>query len=317
MSSTTTVTDSASSHPVSYDSGYSAYSVTSLDNALTDSSSTTYATINLTRGSNAETIIYYNFSFNIPTEATINSITATAKCYINQTSSTYISSRQIRLYSGSTAKGTAYNVTNSTTAFSITTGSWTASELANAKIRLYAKRATRNTNTNYYFRFYGATLTVNYTYNQITYEITCTSQVPAIHVGDTSSYTKTYTKTEGSNLNIECPGDFTGAIVTDNGTDITSTLTDMGSGKVIPLTNIQADHTIIISLAGNKVFIKVGGQWKEAQHIYVKNNNTWKDISTVYKKVNGSWQSQSDKSTMFDQNALYLKYSGITIFERL
>ena len=55
MSRPISKTGTASSHPVSYDSGYSAYSVSGLDNALTDSSSTTYATINFTRGSGAAT----------------------------------------------------------------------------------------------------------------------------------------------------------------------------------------------------------------------------------------------------------------------
>ena len=120
-------TQTVSSHPESYDSNYSAYSVSGLDNACTDSDSTTYATINLTRNQNAETIIYYNFSITgIPSGATINSVTCSAKCYISTTNSSRVSSRQIRLYSGSTAMGSAYTVSNSTTAFNMTAGTWTA-----------------------------------------------------------------------------------------------------------------------------------------------------------------------------------------------
>lgn len=151
-------------HPVSYDSGYSAYSVSNLTRAYADSTNTTYAQINLTRGSNAETVIYYNFgSLNIPSGATIKSVTCTCKCSINTTSSSRVSSRKARLYAGSTAMGTAYNVPNSTTAFSISAGTWTAAQLnGGVKLRLYAMRGKSSTTSSYYFRFYGATLTVEY-----------------------------------------------------------------------------------------------------------------------------------------------------------
>lgn len=152
-----------SGHPTGYDSGYSAYSVSGLANGETDSSSTNYATINLTRGSAATTEIYYTFSLNIPSGATINSVSCSCKCYISSTSSSYISSRTVQLYSGSSSKGSASTVSNSTTAFDMSCGTWTAAELNNAKLRIYGKRASKNTNTNYYFRFYGATLTVDYT----------------------------------------------------------------------------------------------------------------------------------------------------------
>lgn len=152
-----------SGHPTSYDSDYSAYSVTGLDQGETDSSSTNYATINLTRGSRAETSIYYNFGLDIPDGATINSVSCTAKCYISNTQSSRIATREVRLYSGTTAMGSAHTVSNSTTAFTVTAGTWTASELNNAKIRIHAVRGTSNTTTNYYFRFYGATITVDYT----------------------------------------------------------------------------------------------------------------------------------------------------------
>ena len=153
-----------SAYPTSYDSGYSAYSVSGLTNAETDSSSTTYATINLTRNTNAVTQIYYNFDFSsIPSGATIDSVTCTAKCYISTTNSGRVATRQVQLFTGTTAKGSAATVSNSTTAFSVTAGSWTRAELQNAKIRVYAVRGTSNVTTNYYFRFYGATMEVTYT----------------------------------------------------------------------------------------------------------------------------------------------------------
>lgn len=218
MSRTINDTGTESSHPVSYDSGYSAYSVSGLDNALTDSSSTSYATINLTRNSNAETIIFYNFSFNIPSGATINSVTAKAKCYISTTNSSRIATRQIRLYSGSTAMGSAHTVSNSTSEFTMTAGTWTAEQLNNAKIRLYAKRGTSNTTTNYYYRFYGATMTVSYTYQTTIYEVTASSNVSGVTIAPSSQEQAqggNATVTLSTNSNIK---------LLDNNTDVTSSI---------------------------------------------------------------------------------------------
>lgn len=154
-------------HPTGYDSGYTAYSVTSLENGETDSSSTTYATINLSMGKQAVTEFYYTFSPNLPSGAIINSVSCSCKCYISNTTSAYISTRTVQLYSGSTAKGNASTVAKSTTVINMDIGSWTVAELNNAKIRIYAKRANSGTANNYYFRFYGATLTIDYTYDSV------------------------------------------------------------------------------------------------------------------------------------------------------
>lgn len=177
-----------SGHPTSYDSDYSAYSVSGLNQGETDSSSTNYATINLTRGNNAETSIYYNFALNIPTSATIDSVTCTAKCYISNTQSNRIATREVRLYSGTTAKGSSATVGNSTSEFTVTAGTWTAAELNNAKIRIYAIRGTNSTNTNYYFRFYGATLSVTYT------EASATTSIRVKMNGSWITPTKVYVK---------------------------------------------------------------------------------------------------------------------------
>ena len=216
----------ASSDLTSYDSGYSAYSVSNLNNGCAAYDSTTYAQIYLTRGSGAVTEIFYNFSFNIPTTATNISVSAKCKALINTTSSSIVTTRQVQLFSGSTAMGSPSTLTNDATSpITMTTGNWSASQVNNAKIRAYAVRGTSNTTSSYRMRFYGATMTVTYT-------------------------------------------------------DATT---------------------------GNKVYIKSGGTWKEASKIYVKVGGTWKEVSKAYKKVNGSWVEQSDKSAMFDPNAIYKK----------
>ena len=150
---------------VSYDTtNYAWASSSNMSNGYAGSTSSNYATINFVTGANAESYVYWNFGSlaDIPENATDITVSCMCRCLISSTSSSRISSRTARLYSGTTAKGTAANVPNSSTAFAVTAGSWTRAELLNARLRIYAKRGTSNTTTNYYFRFYGATITVTY-----------------------------------------------------------------------------------------------------------------------------------------------------------
>lgn len=457
MSKNITYNDSSSSHLTSYDDEYSAYSVSNLANAYADSSNASYAQINLTRNANAVTQIYYNFgSLNIPTGATINSITCSCKCSINQTNSSRITTRQAQLYRGTTAMGTAHTVGNSTTAFNITPGTWTVAQLNDGvKLRLYAVRGTSNTTSSYYFRLYGATLTVNYSVNGIAYEITATSNASDVTI---SPATQDVVQGREGSVTVN---NKTNVIITDNGVDVTAnfvqasdtvtkvpesasssnisggssyvnyavghsaenpnssngnmygpsgstgrvdysfdfsdipsaatitnvevrlygkrenasvdsthkaevtlysgstlkstaqeftstsmqliTISNVGSwtadelhnailrftvgyyggaisgiswevsyeidGFVYTITNISADHVIIVNPIGGAediIFRKILSSWVQAAIIYLKVSGTWKQVSKVYKKVNGSWVEQTDKSAMFNSNAVYI-----------
>lgn len=221
----------ASSNIVSYNSSHSYYTLSNAANGYHDSTNTSYASVNLTRNSGAETYMYWEFSLpTIPAGATINSITCNYKARTSTTSTSYINTATIQMCSGTTTKGTSKSILSTSTSassFSSTQiGTWTVAELnAGVKLRTYAKRGTSRTTSNYYIYFYGADIEVTYT--------------------------------EAS--------------------------------------------------TGNKVFIKSSGTWKEAQKIYVKVSGTWKEVSKVLKKVNGAWMEQSDKSAMFDPNAIYKK----------
>lgn len=161
-----TVTETITLVPSSYDSDHAYYSASSIANGYTDATSTTYSQINLTRGSGAITYFYYKFdTSSIPADATISSISCSAKLRISTTNSSYVTTRQIQLFSGTTGKGSASSVTNSNTTIALTCGTWTRSELNDTRIRLYAVRGTKNTNTSYGFVFYGATLTITYSYD--------------------------------------------------------------------------------------------------------------------------------------------------------
>ena len=115
-------------------------------------------------GSSRVSTMYLEFdktSINsIPADATIGTITANVRYYVNNT--TYVSAVSIQLYADTTAKGTAVtNRPTSSTKYSITPGTWTLNELKN--VRLYIS-ATHNKSTSAaYVYLYGADVTINYT----------------------------------------------------------------------------------------------------------------------------------------------------------
>ena len=221
MSRTVSIQDTITAHPTNVADDHAYASVTNTTSGYTDASSTTYATINLTTGSGATTYIYFTFDFSdIPAGATIDSVSCSAKAYINTTNSSRITTRQIQLYSGTTAKGSASTISNSTTAFNMTAGSWTRNELQNARIRLYGVRGTSNTTSTYYFRFYGATFTVNYSIDGIAYTIGATSNVSGVTVDPS---TQELMGGEDATVSIYASS-LDGIAVTDNDVDVTDQL---------------------------------------------------------------------------------------------
>ena len=75
---------------------------------------------------------------------------------------------------------------------------------------------------------------------------------------------------------------------------ITWSVTYTVSGYVYTISNVTADHIIVVSATGNPT-------------IYFKSNGSWVAAAAVYKKVNGSWVLQSNLSNVFDNNTNYVK----------
>lgn len=217
-------TDDLIVHPTGIASDHAYASINSsypITNGYTDATSTNYTRINLTTGSGATTYVYFTFDCSdIPANAIINSVTCQAKVSLSTTNSNRITTRQIRLYSGTTAMGSAYTVSTSTTAFTVTAGNWTRAQLEDARIRLYAVRGSQNTTSTYYFNFYGATLTIEYSVNSTEYTITADSLTPDIDVSpsvqDILSGGEGTIILEGASL--------TDIVVTDNNVDVTNQL---------------------------------------------------------------------------------------------
>lgn len=159
-------TETKTLYPGAYDSGAS--SVQSVTNATNPvgkgSTNTTYATINLVTGSRATTTIYWPFDLSaIPSGAEIDSVSCKVKASVSRTNG--MSSASVQLYSGSTSKGSSTSIlSTSTSAKTLSVGTWTRSELQNCRLCLKAQRGTSSTSTTRSLLFYGADLTVTYTY---------------------------------------------------------------------------------------------------------------------------------------------------------
>lgn len=196
------------------------------------SSNTTYAS--LTHPTSASSTAYAFWSFDcssIPSNATIDSVTCTAKCGVSSTSTNRTASRAIQLYNGtSTAKGSSVtwtaNTSGSTATISSTNaGTWTRDELNNIYIRVSNTRGTSTQSLTVYF--YGADLTITYTENEQQFTVTINSSGTG-----TTTPTGAQSVTEGDDLLITLiPDDEdTNISITDNGVDVSTQLVNISGG---------------------------------------------------------------------------------------
>ena len=156
-------------YPSSYDTEHhSYYGFSNVSRAYDDGSveSNGYATINLTRGNGAETYIYFKFDLSsIPSNATIDSISISAKAQVTTTAGTRLGNRFLQVCRGTEAVGTASsNMTTTARTYNLDVGSgWTGANIQDLTLKVNVFRGTQSTSTSYYCYFYGATLTVTYT----------------------------------------------------------------------------------------------------------------------------------------------------------
>lgn len=203
------------------------------ENGLGDGTGT-YAGFHLTRGSNAETKVWYTYDCSsIPNDATITSVTCTERASMSTKTTTQVSTATLQLYAGTTAKGSATSILVTTAQFFDVNGgsNWTVAEIKNCRLLGYAKRGTRNQNSQYTMRLFGGVLTVNYTIQGIQYTITATSEVEDETVDPT---TQDIYAGENAYVNIRTES-LTNKIVTDNGNNVTDQLVYMpaDTGKTV------------------------------------------------------------------------------------
>lgn len=189
-------------------------------NGYANSSSTTYSRFSLSN--NTTGYIYYTFDLSqIPSTATITSITGNVKARVNNTSR--VTNTVCQLYSGTTAKGSnvTFSSTDSSNVVSLSPGSsWTVSELENLRLRIGGSGSGGNQTK--YIYFYGADITINYSLNGINYEIVSSNLSDDISSIDPEGLTEVF---ENTNYTLNIYGSSIDNIeVLDNGVDVTSQL---------------------------------------------------------------------------------------------
>lgn len=73
---------------------------------------------------------------------------------------------------------------------------------------------------------------------------------------------------------------------------ITWTVTYEMDGYTYTISNITADHTIVVVSSGPSytLYAKVNGTWRQASKVLVKQNGSWVEASDVLAKDNGTWK---------------------------
>ncbi len=148
--------------PYDYDS--SGFNISNITNAYSNISDNNYANCSLSARTTGT--LYLDLGpVDIPTGATISSISCQASLQISRNSSSSSMTASCQMYSGNTAKGSSTTLVTSATDVARTTytmnmGSWTASELQNA--RFYITMYNGASGTVRYIYVYGVVLTVTY-----------------------------------------------------------------------------------------------------------------------------------------------------------
>ena len=289
MSYVDTITATLSVHP-SGNAGTAYAYLNDVANAYTDENSDTYATIGLKTGSSAVTTVYFTFDTSaIPANATIISVACSAKGYISTTTSSRVASRTMQMCANTTAKGSGAQLSTTATVRNLTVGTWTRTELNNARLRFYAKRGTSNTSTDYYMRCYGATLTVEYSYEGTFYTITASSSASAATVAPATQDVES-----GKQGVVTISGNITNVTVKDNGADVTASLVTQGNDYLYYINNISADHVITLTEAIVVTVpfrVKMNGTWVTPTKVLAKSGGSWHEVSKVFYKDGGGWTS--------------------------
>ena len=163
------ITESKTFYPGAYDtSDYVYYQMYEATNPVgKGTSNTTRAYWNLATGNLKTSYVYWPFDCSaIPEGSTIDSVVCKAKVQTTAsvTSAGKISTATLQLFAGSSAKGSATSFGQDVTVYTLTPGTWTRDELQTCRLKILCQRGYSNTSQMYAAEFYGADLTVTYTY---------------------------------------------------------------------------------------------------------------------------------------------------------
>lgn len=158
----------------------SGFSSSNISNAYSDATSSTSAQLNLAGGGTIGTLYLDLGGASIPTNATILGVSCSATLQFSRNNSSSGITASFRLYTGSTAKGSSTSwITSATdvakTTYNLTTGTWTAAEIANAKFYLTATNNASSTQRIFYV--YGVSFNVTYEFDGVIYTYTITNVI--------------------------------------------------------------------------------------------------------------------------------------------
>lgn len=124
-----------------------------------------------------------------------------------------------------------------------------------------------------------------------------TSTIPTTTGGTVTLSPGTWTRQELENIRIRFDGYYGGTSSNYNidfyGADLTINYATGGVVYTYTISNIVADHTIVIKNA-------------TSQSVYRKVNNAWSKYSKIYIKQNNVWVEQSDFEAVFQSNKIYV-----------
>ena len=160
-------TGNLTAHPGKYLKGdYSFDSIRNETNPVGKGvNNTTCANLYLKTGRQAETWVYWPFDLSaIPDDATIDEVSCSVNADRNDAHISVVATVEAQLYTGTKAKGSATGLYQDIGTLPLSCGTWKRSELQNCRLRLYAKRGSSDINSSQRIYFYGADVTVTYTY---------------------------------------------------------------------------------------------------------------------------------------------------------
>lgn len=150
------------------------FTLSNIANAYTDASSTTSATLTLA-GRTTGTLYLDLETLNIPSGATIESVSCQATLQFSRNGSSSSVTASCQMYSGNTAKGNATTIVSSATdvaktTYNLNVGTWTASEIADA--RFYITEYNGASSTQRIMYVYGVSFSVTYSIDGVIYTYT-------------------------------------------------------------------------------------------------------------------------------------------------
>ena len=158
------------------DSTITTFTTSNISDAYDDADSANYADLSLSGGSRTGTVYLDLDTSGIPASATIQSVSCRATLQYNRNNSSSGFTSSCQMYAGSTAKGsatswvTAGGTDVAKTTLNLTVGSWTASEVANARFYLTATNNASSTVRHVYI--YGISFSVTYELDGVVYTYT-------------------------------------------------------------------------------------------------------------------------------------------------